>query len=316
MKTSTLLNHRELHTTADHTDGCTVNRTLFAGEVPGSPAPAFYLVSNGEPVFAVRNDPQALAEFLAALADLDDSNPFQPSDASNPHSQVSEGLAVFRKATEDLPGAGEWEQDLRAAADHAMGVSLRHARVKVDMGPAWAKTYLPAGATKADQAAALKRLEAELRARGLDAEVIEGEYGPEVDATFLDPYGAYGQSVDVGEEVGTEIWGIVFGTLADSRWQDSPAEKLLTLATKAANDFAASLNAAAEVVPWKPEDLVYGDSSAWCDTWEVTDQAGAERAGRIWAKLTLSTWGNEEEDETDENNEYKNALYSAFCAAR
>ena len=166
MNTSTILNLRKLHTTSDNTGGQPNNdgtdRTLFVAESAEAPTPVFYLETNGNPVFAVHDDPKALAEFLADLADVDDDNPFQPSDANLPYSRVFAGLTAFQAATEGLAGMEHWALDLQAAADFALAESVRYAKVTVNMGPDWADTYLPDDADEEDQAAALSRLAAEL----------------------------------------------------------------------------------------------------------------------------------------------------------
>ena len=230
MNNPTLLNPRELHTTSDTKDGYLTtngtNRTLVVAETAEDPAPVFYLATNGDPVFAVHDDPKALAEFLAALADVDDDNPFQPSDANTPNSRVDAGLVVLCEAAQDVPNFLEyWEHDLLAAAAYALAESVSHAKVIVNLGEDWADTYLPANATSEDKAAALSRLAAELEAKGLeDVEFAEDEYADELEATYPDPYETNGEGIEVEDEVLAEIKRIVTTALADSYWQDEPAE--------------------------------------------------------------------------------------------
>ena len=230
MNPSNLLNPRRLHTTSDTIGGYLVNtntdRTLFVAESAEDPeTPVFYLETNADPVFAVHDDPKALAEFLADLADVDDDNPFQPSDANLPYSRVFAGLTAFQAATEGLAGMEHWALDLQAAADFALAESVRYAKVTVNMGPDWADTYLPDDADEEDQAAALSRLAAELEAKGLgDVDRAEDEYADEIEATYPDPNDPNGEGFEVEDEVREEIERIVTTVLADSEWQDEPAE--------------------------------------------------------------------------------------------
>ena len=230
MNPSNLINPRAIYTTSDTSEGYYANngtnRTLIVAETAEDPAPVFYLATNGDPVFAVHDDPKALAEFLADLADVDDDNPFQPSDANTPRSQVDAGLAVFCEAAKAVPNFLEyWEHDLLAAAAYALAESVRYAKVTVNMGVDWADTYMPDDATEEAKAAALSRLAAELEAKGLgDVDIAEDEYADELEATYPDPYEPNGDGFEVEDEVREEIERIVTTALADSGWQDEPAE--------------------------------------------------------------------------------------------
>jgi len=81
-------------------------------------------------------------------------------------------------------------------------------------------------------------------------------------------------------------------------------EELVVIATDAANERMC------EIASESREQLVFlghsletceligdeGSAADWCRLWDVTDDESARRAGRKWVELTVSAWGDEEEE--------------------